>query len=156
MINLGFIIQLNGQQVQRTEERLNVKNSRIAHDSVSYQSYGIQAGDFTVFQLISNNAGEPGNNSKAESVLAFQIKSGLDQFAIKDNALSEHEAIYIQRCRCQDRGIQKIISGDIKVAMLTNGNWRIEGEVEAIGRLTGKIYLLSVDGEYESAESWGE
>lgn len=128
------------------------EKSQIQHDSSRYQSFQVQNGEFLVFQFISDNSGEPGNSSTAESVIAFQVENGLDDFELKGEELSKHQAIYIQRCRCQDRGIQLIHSGEIHGKKLSTGNWKIEGEVEAIGRITGKTYHLPLNGEFKVSE----
>ena len=125
--------------------------SQIAHDSIRYQSYEIQQGGLLVFELISDNAGEPGNHSIAETVIAFETSGGEEEFTLTNEDLQKHQAIYMQRCRCQDRGIQPIQSGEIYGLLLPNGNWRIEGFIKAIGTRTGKSYNLPINGEFKAA-----
>lgn len=148
----GLLSQAIGQKFLGVEEMRLFQYSQIEHDTSSYQSYSIKEGKFLVFQFISDNSGEPGNHSIAESIIAFQVKNGLDDFELKGEELSEHQAVYIQRCRCQDRGIQLIHSGEIHGKKLSTGNWNIEGEVEAMGRITGKTYHLPLNGEFKESE----
>ena len=152
LIMVGLSVHAQGQRFHGREELVFFTDSRIEHDSTSYQSYTIKNGEFTVFELVTDNSGEPGNNSKAESLIAFQIKNGSNEFVLKDEELLKHRAIYIQRCRCQDRGIQLIQTGELHGKMLPNGNWKIKGEVKAIGKRSGKTYDLPIVGEFKSAE----
>ncbi len=151
-MHFGLLLQLNAQSFDVVDEKRVFMNSRIEHDSISYQSYSVKEGEFFVFQFISTNSGEPGNSSVAESVIAFQADNALNEFQFKDEELSKHQTLYIQRCRCQDKGIQFVESGEIRGKVLPNGNWQIEGEVKATGNRTGKTYHLSLNDEFKAGE----
>jgi len=128
------------------------ENSRIEYDSVNYNSFSIVGGSYTVFEFTSDNAGDPGNHSRAESKIVFQIEKGADKFQLADGDIAAHNGIYTQLCRCQDRGVQPIRKGYIRGERSTSGTWDVEIDVTFPGRLTGKDYHIAVTGDYINIE----
>lgn len=146
------LMQAVGQDSEEKRELVFFENSQFEHDSVRSTTYVIKEGEFVVFQWITDNGGEPGNHSVAESLLAFQTESGVDEFELIDEEIANLKGFYVQRCRCQDRKIQLIHSGRIHGKKLPSGNWMIEIDVVAIGTLTGKTYRLQLEDEFKAAD----
>jgi hypothetical protein len=152
MMGIGAIMQVVGQDHAEEKSFVFFENSQIQHDSLRYQSYAVKAGEFIVFQWLTDNGGEPGNYSVAESVMAFQVENGVEEFELKDEEIFSHQGLYAQRCRCQDRRIQPIHSGVIHGKKMKSGNWMIEIDAVSIGLITGKTYHLLLNGEFKSAK----
>lgn len=117
-----------------------------------YHLYAISTGEHLVFELVSNNAGDPGNHSKAESIVAFQVAPELKEFRLSGQEIADHGGIYVQRCKCQDRGIQAIQDGTITGKLKEDGTWEIDVNVNPVGRLTKKVYHIQTSGEFKPAK----
>jgi hypothetical protein len=117
-------------------------NSSIHHNNRWQKTFDIQSGDMRVFVFNSNNAGDPGNHSVADSKLVFQIPMKRDEFHFTGEKLAETNAVYIQFCLCQDEGIQKVVDGYIKGRKIDENSWDVEFELIANGRKTKHEYTF--------------
>lgn len=124
----------------------------LEHDSSGRRSYAIVPGDFLVFEFVSYNSAEPGNGSRAESRLTFQVEPGAKEFVLRDKEIMDHRGIYIQVCRCADRGIQLIERGVIKGKKTGSDAWDIVLDIYVTGRSTGKVYHIQEAATYHIAQ----
>lgn len=116
-------------------------------DSMHESSLLITSGHRSVFELTLISAPGFGNGSQTVSKLLFQIPDSLDEFTLKDSEIKTSGGYYNQLCRCQDRGLHTIESGNIrgiKAGMI----WKVDVDVMIIGRLTGKKYHIEHSGIY--------
>lgn len=128
------------------------ENSQINHDSAHYKTYKIDAGDFLVFEFRTDNGGDPGNHSVADSRVAFYIDSDVSSFNYSNEEMLITGLLYIQRCHCQDKGIHIINEGTLKGEKQANGSWSVEFDVSFLGRNTGKVYRIHEKGIYSTEE----
>lgn len=129
------------------------ENSQLNHDSVRYRSYKITSGEYIVFEYSSDNAGDPGNHSKVDSRISFQVKKGTRKFEFKDEEIAKHTGVYLQNGHTQDRGVMVINKGSIKGKKLANGSWEIEFDVNVQGIWTGMDYHFAAAGVYNLVEN---
>ncbi|GAB5540088.1 MAG: hypothetical protein Salg2KO_21910 [Salibacteraceae bacterium] len=122
----------------------------IAYDSekMKRKSYRLEDGNKLVFEHQHNKVDE-GNQSNANEIVVFQIPIESVKFSYKNEELLEVDAIYVQNCRCQDRGVHQIDKGFIKGKRNKRGEWKIELEVEVNGNRTGKKYRFNLSDEFE-------
>ena len=99
-----------------------------------YNTYEVINGDKIVFEYMTDNGGDPGNHSKAKTVIAFELDMGIKKFQLKDDEIATHGGIYMQACECQDIGIHPIKKGTITGQKNKDGSFF----------LTVKIYLSGV------------
>ncbi len=126
-------------------------NGQIAFNEAKlhlYNLYKITDGDKLVFEYITDNGGDPGNHSKAKTVIAFQLENGINKFELKDTKIEAHGGIYMQACECQDVGIHPITKGIIKGQKNKNGSWTVQMDVTIKGRVTGKEYRFEFENNY--------
>lgn len=147
LLTLGYT-RLNGQMFEETKAHRFYELSVLTHDSLRISSYKIDSGEFVVFEFITDNGGDPGNHSKAESKVAFQLQENVDHFSWNGSELKQHDAIYMQLCRCMDPQIHWLEDGVINGRKLENGNWQIEIDVVTHGRITGKRYHIKESAEF--------
>jgi len=146
-----FCWQSFGQEVRQFTY---TENGQIEYDTARlhlHKSYQIVEGDYTVFEFTSNNGGDPGNHSQAESKIVFQLPMGHESFVLEGEDIASHGGIYIQLCRCQDKGIQVVTDGKIEGRKLDRGNWKIDLDVSFSGRKTEKKYHITANGIYNIA-----
>lgn len=142
--------QIHAQDFELIEKFDYYLNKQVSYDSSSmgFKSFSLIEGDFIVFAFTSNNAGDEGNYSQAESQIIFQIDESLDAFELLDSDILANQGLYMQKCRCQDKGIQMIEDGRISGQLLENGAWFVEIDVHFIGARTGKEYHIQKSGKY--------
>ena len=128
------------------------EQSQLKHDTIHYKTYRIEDGQNLVFEFISDNGGDPGNRSLADSRVTFYIPSGITNFEFKDEDLLEAGALYIQRCHCQDKGIHMLNKGVINGAKHYDGSWSVSLDVTFLGRNTDKVYHIVESGTYKRIE----
>ncbi|MEQ9186625.1 MAG: hypothetical protein RLP15_02755 [Cryomorphaceae bacterium] len=127
--------------IEYDEEKLNKQNF-----------YRIASGTKRVFEWYQNNAGEAGNHSVAPTIIAFEVDPSLDQFELRATELLDANAVYIQDCRCQDKGIHPLKEGVIKGQRISQGLWRIEIDILVAGRNTTKVYHQEIRETFEQRE----
>lgn len=126
--------------------KYNEKNLR------SWRDPGIGPGDKTVFYFQSDNNGDPGNNSKCNTYVAFEVEPDVDNFRLKDAAIEEHNGMYIQNCLAADRGCNRISNGTISGKKLPSGNWEVDVNVWVKGAMSGKTYRFAFKRTYLKAQ----
>jgi len=145
-------MNLTAQDVEFKEEFRYHSGARIEYDRGRphlQEKYEVIPGDRLVFEYITNNAGEPGNAMVAETYISFQVGDTADAFVLNADDFESSEAIYIQMCRCQDKGIQPLNRGTIKGKKDKNGIWNVEIDAYATGRRSGGTYHLEVRGAFK-------
>gem|GEM_PF-507139 len=143
-------------QTQQSHEQFVLhEHAQITYNKVKMRSrfYKIEAGDALVFEYISDNGGEPGNESEAKSYISFQIPEDVKEFEYTDANLQQIGAIYVQDCRCQDRGIMRIETGSIKGVKRKKDEWDVELDLSIKGYLTGYIYRYKRTSTYMATPS---
>lgn len=102
-----------------------------------------------VFAFESNNVGEPGNHSEAPSGLYFQVPMGTDEFHLENLEIREHGGLYMQPCRCADRGFQYVDNGVIAGERKNETTWLLKVDVTCYGATTGKRYEFHFEAEFQ-------
>ncbi|MEZ4720392.1 MAG: hypothetical protein R2813_00780 [Flavobacteriales bacterium] len=141
-------VRLQGQEFTESKSFQFFEASILKHDSLRVSSYSIDSGSFVVFEFATDNAGDQGNHSKAESRVSFQLVENTEQFSWNGPELKQHNAIYMQLCRCMDPQIHFLEAGTIKGHRLENGNWQVDMDVITHGRITGKEYQIKESAEF--------
>ncbi len=155
---IGFLLSFNICWSQSSREKqtfLLHPNSKVEYnaDYPHYLSlFGIKEGEDLVFEYTSNNAAEEGNDSEAETKVAFQVKPDAKSFKWIDQEIAEHAAVYVQLCRCADAAVHPIDEGVIEGKKRKDGTWEVEMSVYLEGHFTGKRYHIQADGVFVSAE----
>jgi hypothetical protein len=144
---LVFVLVFNSNDIRAQEnaekkEFILYPNSEIEHKTIYYTSFKIVEGGFLVFELTSNNSGDPGNFSEATSKVVFEIAPSIEHFSFNNSEILDHHGIYIQLCRCQDQGYNWIDQGQISGEKIDATSWRIEIDITAKGRATGFGYHI--------------
>ena len=158
LVILLFFSFLTSQALaQGFEEQQQFKcyeNSQIKYDSkrTHYKSYSVIEGDQLVFEYTTDNGGDPGNHSRMESKIVFQVEKGIRKFQFSDQEITEHSGIYIQFGQTMDRGIKAIDQGQIKGKFRADGLWEVEIDVIVPGRLTKKEYHFVVNEVYSTVD----
>ena len=143
-LSLSLCFSAASQEFKLIESFVYSENSQIEYDTARpylQKLYGLVAGESTVFEYKSNNAGDTGNHSEGHVIWAFQINTGVDSFRLANAELKEARAVYNQLCRCQDKGISKISSGEI-TGVKKMDSWHITMDIEALGRKTTYPYRV--------------
>jgi hypothetical protein len=133
------------------EQFVYYEGSGMRHDSARFQSFEMIEGEDILFEYTSNNASEVGNHSTALTKVVFIANQDGDDVYLKDKDLLNAGAIYMQQCRCADRGIQPILEGIITGKKQVDGSWDIEIDGTAYGRTTGKRYHIQTKGTFKQA-----
>lgn len=135
------------QSAELVEEIKCYANSEMVHDSIRHKSFSIKEGQNIVFEFVSNNAGEPGNNSIAETKVLFQIDQSVERINWNDQEVAKLGIIYMQLCQCQDEGIQLATSGFVRAEKTVENSWTVEFDLAFKGAKTGKVYHIAEHGE---------
>lgn len=132
-----FLVAQNHELVEGFVIR---ENSELTHNGRRHKTYEIKDGSKLVFEYASNNAGDKGNGSVANTKLSFQIPMGVDYFDYKDGELVNCGAVYVQFCLCPDEGISKVTEGSINGEKQKDGSWLVQIDAIAFGRKTQHKY----------------
>lgn len=143
---------LIAQDVALMEDFHFYTNVELTHNGRRHKTYNVADGNYTVFVFESNNAGDPGNGSIANTKLAFQIPDSLKSFSYVDTNLADCGPIYVQFCLCPDEGISIIKKGSISGEKQKDGSWLVRIDVVAFGRKTQRKYQLKRTEVYSMKE----
>lgn len=146
---------LNVCLAQEEKAHVYYENSAIEYDEEKLNKqnlYRVGNGTKRVFEFHHNNAGEPGNHSVAPTIIAFEVDPSLDRFELRATDLLDANAVYIQDCRCQDKGIHPLNDGVIKGQRISQALWRIELDIRVAGRNTTKVYHFNERETFEQRE----
>lgn len=131
------------QSAELVEEFKCYSNSQMVHDSIRHKSFSINEGTNVVFEFVSNNAGEPGNYSIAETKVIFQIDQSTDRVNWNAQEVIKQGIIYMQLCQCQDEGIQFAKDGFVRAEKTAESIWTVEFDLIFKGAKTGKVYHIA-------------
>ena len=148
---MAMATQLQAQQPILEERFTFHPASEIQHDSIRFKSFEIISGEWLVFAFESNNAQEDGNHSTAPSGFYFQVPAALDSFQLKDGEILNSAGVYLQPCRCADRGFQYVENGKITGVKQADGTWLIASDCYVLGATTGKRYDLKFEAIFQNA-----
>jgi len=144
---LSLACYTKAQNAELVEELKCYAKSQMVHDSIRHKSFSINEGPNLVFEFLSNNAGEPGNNSIAETKVLFQIDQNVDRIDWNVKEVAKLGIIYIQLCQCQDEGIQFATSGFVRAEKTAESSWTVEFDLMFKGAKTGKVYHIAENRE---------
>lgn len=131
---------LRAQDHTLVEEFLIHSNSEFVHNGRRHKTYELVEGSNLVFEYSSNNAGDIGNGSIADTKFSFQVPANAESFDYSGDNLNECGAVYVQFCLCQDEGISIVVDGSIKGEKRNDDSWVVHLDAIAFGRKTQHKY----------------
>jgi hypothetical protein len=131
MIGFGQALQEGFEVYERSA--LTYDTARMGY----HKAFGIVEGESTVFVWTSNNKGEEGNDSEAQTTFAFAVPNAGGSFELDAASI---DGVYVQQCRCADRGVQRITSGKLIGYQHYDRSWSVEIDAIVVGNTSGKTY----------------
>ncbi|NQV51669.1 MAG: hypothetical protein HQ500_00720 [Flavobacteriales bacterium] len=152
---LCFLSSAMGQVNEEKKDFQYWENASIQYDAEKLNKqnlYEVISGNQRVFQFTTNNAGDLGNYSEAPTIITFETELGSNRFELRDDQIMHHGGIYLQDCRCQDKGIHKIERGVITGERTGPSEWTVAIDVFVEGRKTEKEYHITETGTFQEAQ----
>jgi hypothetical protein len=147
-----WVLTSIGQVNEEKKDFQYWENASIQYDAEKLNKqnlYEVVPGDYRVFQFSTNNGGDPGNYSEAPTIIAFEAESDVNRFEFRDDQIAHQGGVYLQDCRCQDKGIHKIERGVITGERTGPNKWTVTIDVFVTGRKTDKEYHITESGTFQ-------